>query len=195
MTLNGINIGFGITGSFCTHSKILSELEKIVIYGANVYPIISYSVDQTDTRFGTAKDMKEKVEYITGRKIINSMVDVEPIGPKALFDIMVVAPCTGSTLSRIAAGLSDTPVTLACKAHLRNNKPVVLSLSTNDGLGANAKNIATVLNTKNIYVVPFFQDDPHGKPNSITSKPELIIAAIISAMNGKQLQPVLCGSG
>lgn len=195
MTLNGLNIGFGITGSFCTHSKILSELEKIVIYGANVYPIISYSVDQTDTRFGTAKDMKEKVEYITGRKIINSMVDVEPIGPKALFDIMVVAPCTGSTLSRIAAGLSDTPVTLACKAHLRNNKPVVLSLSTNDGLGANAKNIATVLNTKNIYVVPFFQDDPHGKPNSITSKPELIIAAIISAMNGKQLQPVLCGSG
>jgi dipicolinate synthase subunit B len=195
MTLNGLNIGFGITGSFCTHSKILSELENIVIYGANVYPIISYSVDQTDTRFGTAKDMKEKVEYITGRKIINSMVDVEPIGPKALFDIMVVAPCTGSTLSRIAAGLSDTPVTLACKAHLRNNKPVVLSLSTNDGLGANAKNIATVLNTKNIYVVPFFQDDPHGKPNSITSKPELIIAAIISAMNGKQLQPVLCGSG
>jgi dipicolinate synthase subunit B len=195
MTLNGLNIGFGITGSFCTHSKILSELENIVVNGANVYPIISYSVDQTDTRFGTAKDMKEKVEYITGRKIINSMVDVEPIGPKALFDIMVVAPCTGSTLSRIAAGLSDTPVTLACKAHLRNNKPVVLSLSTNDGLGANAKNIAAVLNTKNIYVVPFFQDDPHGKPNSITSKPELIIAAIISAMNGKQLQPVLCGSG
>ena len=195
MTLNGLNIGFGITGSFCTHSKILSELENIVIYGANVYPIISYSVDQTDTRFGTAKDLKEKVEYITGHKIINSMVEAEPIGPKALFDILVVAPCTGSTLSRIAAGLSDTPVTLACKAHLRNNKPVVLSLSTNDGLGANAKNIATVLNTKNIYVVPFFQDDPDGKPNSITSKPELIIATIISAMNGKQLQPVLCGSG
>lgn len=195
MTLNGLNIGFGITGSFCTHSKILSELENIVINGANVYPIISYSVDQTDTRFGTAKDLKEKVEYITGHKIINSMVEAEPIGPKALFDIMVVAPCTGSTLSRIAAGLSDTPVTLACKAHLRNNKPVVLSLSTNDGLGANAKNIATVLNTKNIYVVPFFQDDPHGKPNSITSRPDLIIATIISAMNGKQLQPVLCGSG
>jgi dipicolinate synthase subunit B len=195
MTLNGLNIGFGITGSFCTHSKILSELENIVVNGANVYPIISYSVDQTDTRFGTSKDLKEKVEYITGCKIINSMVEVEPIGPRALFDIMVVAPCTGSTLSRIAAGLSDTPVTLACKAHLRNNKPVVLSLSTNDGLGANAKNIAAVLNTKNIYVVPFFQDDPHGKPNSITSKPELIIAAIISAMNGKQLQPVLCGSG
>jgi dipicolinate synthase subunit B len=195
MTLNGLNIGFGITGSFCTHSKILSELENIVINGANVYPIISYSVDQTDTRFGTAKDLKEKVEYITGHKIINSMVEAEPIGPKALFDILVVAPCTGSTLSRIAAGLSDTPVTLACKAHLRNNKPVVLSLSTNDGLGANAKNIATVLNTKNIYVVPFFQDDPHGKPNSITSRPDLIIATIISAMNGKQLQPVLCGSG
>lgn len=194
MTLNGLNIGFGITGSFCTLDRILEELENIVVNGANVYPILSYSVDKMDTRFGTARDLKTRVEYITGRNVISTIVDAEPIGPKSLLDVMVVAPCTGNTLSKIASGITDTPVTMACKAQLRNSKPVVISLSTNDGLGANAKNLATLLNTKNIYIVPFCQDDPNGKPNSIISRPELIIATIMSALSGRQLQPVLHGN-
>jgi len=193
MQLNGLTIGFGITGSFCTHNQIIPEVQKIVELGANVIPILSYSTRDTDTHFGTAKDLIFRLETITGNKCIKTIVEAEPIGPKSLLDVMVVAPCTGNTLAKLANGITDTPVTMACKAQLRNNKPVVLAISTNDGLGANAKNLAVILNTKNYYVVPFCQDDPENKPNSLVAKTEMIVPAILSALKGKQIQPILYG--
>lgn len=191
MLLEGVKIGFALTGSFCTLDRVVPEIEKLVSNGAKVIPIFSDSVDKLDTRFGNAKDIRVKIEGITGEKIINSVVAVEPIGPKSLLDILVVAPCTGNTLSKIANGITDTTVTMACKAHLRNQKPVILSISTNDGLGANAKNIGLLLNMKNIYLVPFGQDGPVNKPNSLVADNTLIIPTIVEAMKGKQLQPIL----
>jgi len=191
MLLKNLAVGFGITGSFCTHAAIIPEIENIVREGASVYPIISGAVDKFSTRFGTADDLKTVLEKITGRKALSSITEVEPIGPKSLLDIMVVAPCTGNTISKLAAGITDTPVTMACKSQMRNNKPVLLSISTNDGLGASAKNIATLYNTKNIYFVPYYQDNPKEKPNSLNAKAELIIPALLAALAGNQLQPVL----
>ena len=191
MQLNGVKIGFALTGSFCTISKVIPEIEKLVSVGAEVIPIISNSVDKFDTRFGTAKDLRLKLEGITGKKIIDSIVDAEPFGPKSLADLVVVAPCTGNTLAKIALGITDTPVTMACKAHLRNQKPLVIAISTNDGLGANAKNIGLLLNTKNVYMVPFGQDGPDTKPNSLVADEKLILPTIENALKGKQIQPLL----
>lgn len=191
MLLEGVKIGFALTGSFCTIDRIVPEIEKLVSNGAKVIPIFSDSVDKLDTRFGNAKDLRMKIEGITGEKVLNSIVAVEPVGPKSLLDILVVAPCTGNTLAKIANGITDTTVTMACKAHLRNQKPVVLSISTNDGLGANAKNIGLLLNMKNIYLVPFGQDGPANKPNSLVADSTLIIPTIVEAMKGKQIQPIL----
>ncbi len=191
MLLKDMTIGFGITGSFCTHSLIMPVLKNIVCEGACVIPIITPSVDKTDTRFGSAEDLKNKIEAITGNKILKTIVEVEPIGPKSLIDIMLVAPCTGNSIAKIANGISDTSVTMACKAQLRNNKPVVIFVSTNDGLSGNAKNISTLINRKNVYVVPFKQDAPDRKPDSVVSKTELIIPTLLEAVNGRQLQPVL----
>lgn len=191
MLLEGVKIGFALTGSFCTLDRIVPEIEKLVSNGAKVTPIFSDSVDKWDTRFGNAKDLRMKIEGITGEKVLNSIVAVEPIGPKSLLDIIVVAPCTGNTLAKIANGITDTTVTMACKAHLRNQKPVVLSISTNDGLGANAKNIGLLLNTKNIYLVPFGQDGPTNKPNSLVADSTMIMPTIVEAMKGKQIQPIL----
>lgn len=189
--LEGIKIGFAVTGSFCTFAKILTELERLKTEGADIFPIISYSTDSTDTRFGTSKDMKDKLRMISGREIINTIVDAEPIGPKSLIDVIVVAPCTGNTLSKMANGITDTPVTMAVKAHLRNNKPVIISISTNDGLGANAKNLGILMNMKNIFFVPFGQDDPIKKCNSLVADVEMIIPTILEALKGRQIQPVL----
>jgi len=191
MLLEGLKIGFALTGSFCTFDKVIPEIENIVNEGAEVFPIISESVDNFDTRFGKSNDFKEQIKSITKKSIISSIVDAEPIGPKSLLDILIVAPCTGNTLAKLANAITDTPVTMACKAHMRNGKPLVLSISTNDGLGANAKNIGLLLNTKNIYLVPFHQDDPIKKPNSLVANTQLIIPTIIEALKGKQIQPIL----
>jgi len=191
MLLKDVKIGFALTGSFCTLDSVLKEISKMVEEGAIVFPIISDAVNTMDTRFGTAKDLKLKLETITGNKIISTIVDAEPIGPKSLLDIIVVAPCTGNTLSKLANGITDNAVTMAVKANLRNQKPVVIAISTNDGLGANAKNLGILFNAKNIYFVPFGQDDPHKKCNSLVAKMDAIIPTVIEALKGKQIQPVL----
>ncbi len=190
-TLSGLKIGFGITGSFCTISKILPVIEELAANGADVLPIISKTVAETDTRFGKADDLKRMLEGITGKKPLREITEVEPIGPKGLIDVMVAAPCTGNSIAKIANGISDTPVTLAVKSHLRNNRPVVIAVSTNDGLSGNIKNIGALLTRKNIYIVPFGQDDSASKENSLVSDFGLIALTITSALIGAQLQPLL----
>jgi len=187
----GIRVGFALTGSFCTFTKVFSEIEKLVSEGADVYPIISESVDKTDTRYGSAIEWKNRLRVITGKDIISTIAAAEPIGPKRLLDILVVAPCTGNTLAKLANAINDTPVTMAVKAHLRNQKPVVIAVSTNDALGNNAKNLGVLLNSKNVYFVPFEQDDPDTKQNSLVAKMDLLIPTILEALQGKQIQPIL----
>ncbi len=191
MKFDGKKVGFALTGSFCTLEKTLPEMEKLISEGAEVFPIISESVDRFDTKFGTADFWKNKIKAITGKDIIRTIVEAEPIGSKAMFDLMIVAPCTGNTMSKIANAITDTSVTMASKAHLRNGRPLVLSIATNDGLGANAKNLGLLLNMKNVYFVPFFQDGPMTKKNSLNARLELIIPTIEEAFNGEQLEPVL----
>lgn len=191
MKLKDVKIGFAFTGSFCTFAKVLPELEKIATEGADILPIISEAVDSFDTRFGKSEEWKLKIEAISCNRIIKSIVEAEPIGPKGLLDILVVAPCTGNTLGKLANGITDSTVTMACKAHLRNGRPLLLAPATNDGLGANAKNLGVLCNTKNVYFVPFRQDDPINKCNSLVADFELLIPAIQSALEGNQLQPML----
>lgn len=191
MLLKGVRIGFAVTGSFCTFAKIIPQVENLVNEGAEVIPIISESVNLYDTRFNKAEDFKDTLQAITGRQPINSIVDAEPIGPKALLDILVIAPCTGNTISKIANAITDSPVTMACKAHLRNMRPIVIAVSTNDGLGANAKNIGILLNMKNIYMVPFGQDDPIKKCTSLVADFDQILPTILNAQQNCQIQPIL----
>ena len=191
MVLKDVKIGFAFTGSFCTFAKVISELEKVASEGADITPIISYSVDSFDTKFGSAIEWKTRIEAVTGKSIIKTITDAEPIGPKALLDILVVAPCTGNTMGKLANGITDTPVTMACKAHLRNGRPLLLAPSTNDGLGINARNIAFLQNCKNVFFVPYGQDDPHKKNNSLMARFDMIVPAIESALKGIQLQPVI----
>ena len=186
-----INMGFAVTGSFCTFDRILEELKIITAKGFNVIPIFSFSTDLTDTRFGTAASFRQKVKEITKKEPIDSLVLAEPLGPKGLLDIIVIAPCTGNTLAKIARAITDTPVTMAVKAHLRNDKPVVIALSSNDLLGLNLQNVGALLPVKNIYFVPFGQDDCIKKPKSLISDYSLILKTVESAMQGKQLQPLL----
>ena len=182
MTLSGKNIGFAVTGSFCTISEAIIELERLAFLGVEVYPILSTAVATTNTRFGRADDFRRRIEMVTGKDCIDTITDAEPIGPKKMLDLIVVAPCTGNTLSKIANGITDTPVTMAVKASLRNQKPVVLAIATNDGLGANGKNIGTLLNTKNVFFVPFGQDDPEKKNNSLIARFGLIVPTIFLAL-------------
>lgn len=191
MTLKGVKIGWALTGSFCNFEYVFPEIERLANEGADLYPIISYNVDSTDTRFGEADEWKDKLRKITGKELISTIVDAEPVGPKLKLDIMIVSPCTGNTLAKLANAITDTPVTMACKAHLRNQKPLVLAIATNDALGANAKNIGMLLNMKNVYFVPFAQDNPTGKPNSMVAKFEKIESTIEEALLGKQIQPIL----
>ncbi|HHW13270.1 MAG TPA: dipicolinate synthase subunit B [Firmicutes bacterium] len=191
MQLAGVRIGFGLTGSYCTIPDVIPVLKQLRTTGAELFPIASPYVLQTDTRFGKGEDLHKTLVEITGREPWQSLVEVEPIGPKRLLDIMVVAPCTGTTLSNLAHGVSNTPVTLACKAQLRNERPVVLAVSTNDGLGANLANLGMLLNRKFIYFVPFGQDDPERKPNSLVAKMELLLPTVVHALEGKQIQPLL----
>lgn len=186
-----VKIGFAVTGSFCTHTAALSAAEDLVKRGADVYPIVSSIVKDTGTRFLEAGVMVAELERITGHKVISTINEAEPIGPRKLLDVVCVMPCTGNTIGKMANGITDTAVLMACKSHLRNQRPVVLAVSTNDGLGASAKNIGTLLTGKNIYFVPFRQDDPINKPMSLVARFDLLASTIECALEGKQLQPIL----
>lgn len=184
-------IGFAMTGSFCTFEAVFRALERFVKEYHNVVPIMSEISASADTRFGTAKEHIARLERLCGTEVKTKIEEVEPIGPKGLLELLVVAPCTGNTLSKIALGITDSAVTMAVKAQLRNERPVLLAVSTNDGLGASGKNIMTLMQKRNIYMVPFGQDDPVGKPASLKADMEKITEAAGAALEGKQLQPVL----
>ena len=191
MCLKGIRVGFALTGSHCCLEAVIPQLRNLINEGADIFPIISQAIDTTDTRYGSSDKWKKQLKDITGRDAMTTMVETEPIGPQKLLDVLVVAPCTGNTLAKLANGITDTAVLFSVKAHLRNQLPVVLAISTNDGLSMNAKNIGLLLNIKNLYMVPFGQDNPVDKPNSLMAKWELIPETILSALNGKQYQPIL----
>ena len=173
-----VKLGFALTGSFCTLRRVVDEMHKVHEYGFDIFPIMSEIVYSTDTRFGTSKEFIDEIEQLCGRKIISTIKAAEPIGPKKLIDALVIAPCTGNTIGKLAMGINDGCVPLAAKASLRNNCPVIVAPSTNDGLGASAKNIGLLLNTKNIFFVPFGQDDPFSKNNSLVAKWEYLIPTI-----------------
>lgn len=191
MSLKGKRIGFGITGSHCTYEEVYPQIKKLVELGADVVPVVTATVKGTGTRFGEAGEWVEKIEKVTGKKVIDSIVAAEPLGPKAPLDCMVIAPITGNSLSKFANAMTDSPVLMAAKATLRNLKPVVLGISTNDALGLNGMNIMKLMPVKNIYFIPFGQDDPMKKPNSMVARMDSLTETIESALKGKQLQPVI----
>jgi len=191
MAFEGLKIGFAMTGSFCTFSKVLTELTGLKNEGADLVPIMSEMVWNTDTRFGYAKDFIERVSTITGKDIIHDIKGAEPIGPKKLIDALIIAPCTGNTTSKIANGITDSCVSMAAKATLRNKCPVIIAISTNDGLGSCARSIGTLMNKANIYFVPFGQDDPIKKPDSLVADMTKISDTLKSALIGERLQPQL----
>jgi len=185
-----MNIGFALCGSFCTYSKIFPIME-VLAKEHTVIPIFSENSYCTDSRFGTGSEHVHVAESICGRPVLHTISEVEPIGPKKLLDILVIAPCTGNTLAKLAHSIADTPVTMAAKSHLRNGRPVLVGISTNDGLAGAAENIGKLLGRKNYYFVPYGQDDPIGKPTSIVADYAQIPQAIDAAMKGKQIQPML----
>ena len=184
-------VGFALTGSYCTFKRVIPQISVLKDMGFDVVPIMSENVYSTDTRFGTSEEFIQEVEEITGKKIINTITGSEPIGPKNILDCLIIAPCTGNTIAKIANGITDTSVTMAAKATLRNHNPLIIAPSSNDALGANAKNIGILLNSKNIYFVPFGQDAPIKKPESMVAKMELIPETLENALNGIQIQPVI----
>lgn len=189
----GKTIGVAMTGSFCTINDVLPHLQTLVDQGANLLTILSNHASQLDTRFNQADEVKAKLKAIAGRDAIQSIVSAEPIGPKKLTDVMLVAPCTGNTLAKIANAITDTPALMAVKSHLRNQRPVVIALASNDALAGNAKNLGLLLNAKHIYFVPFGQDAPEGKSNSMQAKFSAIADTVDAALQGRQLQPLLLG--
>lgn len=184
-------IGFAVCGSFCTHEAILNVLEQLTGLYETVIPIVSENAAFTDTRFGTSEELLERLEDLTGNEILCDIPSVEPIGPQNLLDVLVIAPATGNTIAKLAAGITDTTVTMAAKAHLRNGGPVVIAVASNDGLSAGARNIAELLVRKNYYFVPFGQDNPYQKPCSLIADFERIPETIDAALRGEQLQPIL----
>ncbi|MFS0782247.1 dipicolinate synthase subunit B [Bacillus sp. 1P06AnD] len=191
MSLKGRRIGFGVTGSHCTYDAVFPEIERLVNEGAEVIPIVTATVQHTNTRFGDGEDWVKRFETITGHKVIDSIVKAEPLGPKMPLDCMVIAPLTGNSMSKFANALTDSPVLMAAKATLRNYRPVVLGISTNDALGLNGVNLMKLMAAKDIYFIPYGQDDPHNKPKSMVSDMTLIRDTIEAAIDGKQLQPVV----
>lgn len=191
MRLKGLKVGFALTGSFCTLNEVVVQIKRLIQEGADVIPIVTREVATVDTRFGTAAYWKNLLKDLTGREVIDTIVGAEPIGPKKLLDVLVVAPCTGNTLAKLANAVTDGPVLMAIKAQLRNQRPVVLAIATNDGLGMNARNLGVLLNAKNVYMVPFGQDSPTGKPNSLVARMDLLLETILHALEGKQIQPVV----
>lgn len=191
MDLKDKKIGFTLTGSFCTFQKVIPKMKEIKKLGAEIIPIMSFSSYNLDTKFGKAKDFIEEIENITGKEIIHTIQGAEPIGPKKMTDIMIIAPCSGNTMAKLACDIIDTPATMAAKSHLRNNRPLVIAPSTNNGLSGNAENIGKLLNRKNYYFVPFRQDNPITKPRSIVFDAEYIIKTIEYALDGEQISPIL----
>lgn len=191
MKFENLTVGFAVTGSFCTLKKTISHIRDLTENGANVIPIMSEITYNTDTRFGKAEDFISEIKSITGNEIITSIKGAEPIGPKNILDALVIAPCTGNTLSKIALGMTDSCVAMAAKANLRNENPLVIAVSTNDGLGASAQNIARLMNAKNVYFVPFGQDDAVKKPNSLVADMSKIADTLNFALSGRQIQPIL----
>ena len=183
-------IGYAFCGSFCTHKKSVEELKKLKAKGYEILPIMSDNVFNTSTRFGTSSDLIECVESITGNKVVHTIVDAEPLGPKISLDALIVSPCTGNTLAKIARGITDTSVTMATKAHLRSDRPTVLALCSNDALSANLQNISILLERKNVFFVPMKQDDPNGKPHSLVCDFSLLDKTLEGALKGKQIQPL-----
>lgn len=186
-----MKIGFAITASFCTLKKVVENLKELVDLGHDVYPIISENIKKYDTRFGNSQTFIKQIEEITHKKVIDNIVDAENFGPKNKMDVMVVLPATGDFIAKFANGITDNPVNLAIKATLRNQRPIVIAVSTNDGLGINGENIMKLLNMKNVYFVPFGQDNYIEKPNSLVAHYDLLLKTIEEAVKGKQIQPVL----
>lgn len=189
--MKNLKVGYAMCGSFCTLKRAVEEIKVLKEKDFDIYPIMSPITYSTDTRFGKAADFISEVEEICGKKIICTVKDAEPIGPKALLDVLVISPCTGNTLGKIANGITDSSVSMAAKAHLRNGRPLVLTIATNDALSASAKNLGALMNTKNVYFVPFGQDDAFKKPTSLIADFSLIYDTVISALDGKQFQPIL----
>ena len=189
--LSGKKIGFAMTGSFCTFSQVFPEAQRLADEGAELYPILSDNVWSLDTRFYTAEQVKSRLETICGRPIWHTLPEVEPIGPKHLLDLVIIAPCTGNSLGKLACGIIDTPIIMAAKSHLRNGGPVLLAVSTNDALAMCAKNIGVLLACRNFYFVPFRQDSPEKKSASLVARFDLIFESACAALEGRQLQPLL----
>jgi dipicolinate synthase subunit B len=188
-----LRVGFAFCGSFCTMSRAIAALEQTAARYSEVVPIVSETVSATDTRFGAAHDFMREMERICDKRVISSIAAAEPIGPKKLLDVLVICPCTGNTLSKLAGGVTDSSVTMAAKAHLRNGRPLVLAPATNDGLSGSASSTGALLSRKNVYFVPFGQDDCHKKPTSLVADFSLVPETIAAALNGEQLQPLLLG--
>ena len=191
MEVKNKKIGFVFTGSFCTFKKTIPQMKKLKDLGADILPIMSFNSYNLDTKFGKAKDFIKEIEEICEKEIIHTIQGAEPIGPSHLTDIMIVAPASGNTMSRLASDIIDTPATMAVKSHLRNNLPVVIAPSTNNGLGANMASIAALINRRNYYFVPFRQDNPITKPRSIVFDAEYIVKTIELALDGEQIEPIL----
>ena len=191
MKLKGKKIGVALTGSFCTYEKAFVQLRKLKKEGAEIVTIFSNASQTIDSRFGSPEDFMRKAEEITGSRPLLTISQAEPIGPKSLLDLLIILPCTGNTVAKLANGITDSPVLMAAKAHLRNEKPLLISISTNDALGMNMKNIGILLNVKHIFFVPFVQDAPEKKPNSMIAKTEMLIPAAEAALEERQYQPVI----
>ena len=191
MSLQGVRIGYCLCGSFCTFEKSFKAAQELTDMGAELIPVMSYNSAGLSTRFGTSEQNTQRLEEIAGRPVIKSIVDAEPIGPEKMCDVMVVAPCTANTLAKLALGITDTPVTMAVKSHLRNGLPIVVAISTNDALAGCAKNIGILQNYRNYYFVPYKQDNYEKKPNSIVADFDLIPQTVEQALIGKQIQPLI----
>lgn len=191
MLLEGKKVGFALTGSFCTFSNTIPQMVKLIEEGAEVIPIMSFNAHNMDTKFGKAEDFINQIKEITKNEIIHTIDGAEPIGPKHLTDIMVIAPCSGNTLGKMANGITDTPVLMAAKSHLRNENPLVIAISTNDGLSGSAESIGKLLNRKHLYFVPFRQDNPITKPRSLVFDSNYIVDTVKKALDREQIQPIL----
>lgn len=191
MDVKGKRIGFGLTGSHCTYDEVFPQIERLVLAGANVIPIVTHTVKSTTTRFGEGAEWIKKIEEATGNEVVDSIVKAEPLGPKLPLDCMIIAPLTGNSMSKFANAMTDSPVLMAAKATLRNHRPVVLGISTNDALGLNGVNLMRLMATKNIYFIPFGQDAPEKKPNSMVAYMNLLQETVEAALEHKQFQPVI----
>lgn len=191
MSLKNVKIGFALTGSFCTFSKTIEQMENLANLGAEIIPIMSYNSYNLDTKFGTALEHINKIKEITKKDIIHTIQEAEPIGPKKMTDIMIIAPCSGNTIAKLSNGVTDTPVVMAAKSHLRNQKPLVIAISTNDALSGSAENIGKLLNRKHYYFVPFRQDNPITKPNSLVFDSKSIVETLEKALELEQIQPII----